>query len=580
MQLLIPILALALPPAPSPQSKLAAAIKAGSLVWQFSGPKEVKALLGTPRREEKQPDGGLEALLYHYDSEFVVLFGRESGSSAPFGLEGYIHGKDRVFRRSDEPLVLRTATDLAKLRPFTGLQNVDASRTDLKAEGARLRGLPFDTLTRWPRKDKLPEGFDPSALLTAGRNPGLGLRALHARGKDGRGVDIAIIDQPLVADHVETEGRLHLTAELDVKDHPPEMHGPGVSSIAAGRTCGVAPGANLYYIAMPMWKSQAGNHYYIQALERLLELNRSEATHIRAVSISDGEFATAPQADVWKALLVRAEREGVLVITCDQEASRLSFGLLRPLPGGNREQPEGYTLGTIAGELLVPGDGRTFASQLGRAVYSYAPRADLSWAAPWLVGLAALGFQANPRLTPARVRAYLMKSATEMPYGRVANPAAFLELCIADPADLALSHLQVTPNSPITLPHPHWHKHGHGQEVRQCVHQAADVHGKSIGLEALEAHQAEGPLAPAQGHPIPALGNQSADALGLGELRTFDLGFLQGANVHGPVSQNRLGRETPFLGHGAGGRVPGATALVVDHPMQHVGRVVGDGNIE
>ena len=433
MQLLVPILALALQTVPSPHSKLAAAIKVGSLVWQFSGPEEVKALLGAPQREEKQPDGGVEILLYHYDSGLVVLFGRETGSSAPFGLLGYQNGEVRVLRRSEEPLVLRKATDLAKLRPFTGLQNVDASRTDLKAEGARLRAMPFDTLTLWPPKDKLPEGFDPSAILTAGRNPGLGLRALHANRKDGRGVDIAIIDQPLVFDHVETEGRLHMVAELDVKDHPPEMHGPGVSSLAAGRTCGVAPGANLYYITMPMWKSQAGNHYYIQALERLLELNRSKTAFIRAVSISYGEFTSAPQADVWKALLSRAEREGILVITCDEDASRLSYGLLRPLPGGDREKPEGYALGTIGGDLLVPGEGRTFASHLGRVVYSYSPQSGLSWAAPWLVGLAALGFQTNPKLTPAQVRTYLMRSATEMSYGRVVNPAVFLELCAADP---------------------------------------------------------------------------------------------------------------------------------------------------
>jgi hypothetical protein len=433
MQLLVPILAFALQTAPSPQSQLMTALKAGSLVWQFSGPEDVKALLGAPQREEKQPDGGMEILLFRYESDFVVLFGRETGNSSPFGLLGYQTGEARVFRRPEEPLVLRIAADLDRLRPFSGLQNVDASKADLKREGTRLRAMPFDTLTRWPSVDKLPEGFNPSAVLAAGCNPGLGLRALHARGKDGRGVDIAIIDQPLVADHVETEGRLHMVAELDVKDVPPQMHGPAVSSLAAGRTSGVAPGANLYYVAMPMWKSQAGNQYYIQALERLLELNHSKAANIRAVSISYGGFASAPQADAWKTLLARAEREGVLVVTCDEEASGLDYGLLRPLPGGDREKPDGYTLGTYKGKLLVPGDGRTFASPLGRAVYSYAPRGGMSWAAPWLVGLAALGFQVNPRLTPTRVRAYLMRSATGMPYGRVVNPAAFLEICAADP---------------------------------------------------------------------------------------------------------------------------------------------------
>jgi subtilisin family serine protease len=350
---------------------------------------------------------------------------------------GYQKGEERVFRQEREPLVLRTAADLARLRPFTGLQNVDASWVDLKAEGARLRGLPFDTLTRWPAKDKLPEGFDPAGILAAGRNPGLGLRALHARGVDGRGVDIAIIDQPLVVDHTELGDRLHLVVELDVVGVPPQMHGPAVSSLAVGRSCGVAPGARLYYVAMPMWKSRNGNQYYLQALERLLELNRTKAAHIRAVSISYGGFTSAPQAEAWATLLARAEREGVLVITCDEKASRLDYGLLRPLPGGDREKPEGHVQGTVKGELLVPGDGRTYASPLGREVYSYAPQGGLSWGAPWLVGLAALGFQANPSLSPAQVRAYLVQSAVQLPYGHVADPAAFLKLCTASPAGAA-----------------------------------------------------------------------------------------------------------------------------------------------
>lgn len=437
MRLLTPVLAVVLQVAPSPQAQLASALKSGALVWQFSGPEDVKALLGAPLQEEKQPDGGGELLLYHYDGALTVVFGRQANTTDPFGLLVYGKGEERVSRSAGEPLVLRTVADLARLRSFTGLQNVDASRVDLKGEGARLRAMPFDTLTRWPAKDKLPEGFDPAAILAAGRNPGLGLRALHARGVDGRGVDIAIIDQPLVADHIESEGRLHLVAELDVQGVPPQMHGPAVSSLAVGFTCGVAPGASLYYVAMPMWKAQAGNQYYLQALERLLELNRRKAAHIRAVSISDGRFASVPQAEAWATLLARAEREGVLVITCDEKASGLDFGLLRPLPGGDREKPEGHVKGTYGGGLLVPGDGRTYASPLGRGVYSHAPQGGMSWGAPWLAGLAALGFQTNPNLSPAQVRAYLMQSAVKLPYGNVVDPAAFLKLCAVSPAGTA-----------------------------------------------------------------------------------------------------------------------------------------------
>ena len=50
-----------------------------------------------------------------------------------------------------------------------------------------------------------------------------------------------------------------------------------------------------------------------------------------------------------------------------------------------------------------------------------------------LAGIAALGFQVNPNLTPARVRAYLVKSATKMPYVQIVNPEAFVKVCREDP---------------------------------------------------------------------------------------------------------------------------------------------------
>lgn len=424
----------AAPVDPSPETRLAAALKDGAVAWQFSGPEEVAAVLGAPQKDENKREGGDELLFRDYEGGLVVVFGREAGTTGPYALLGYMVGDRVVQPGENEPLRLRTGADVARLRPFTGLKNVDASRVDLRAEGARIRALPFDTLTRWPAPDKLPAGFDPAALLAAGRNPGLGLRALHARGVDGRGVDVAIIDQPLLANHVELEGRLHLVAQLGVEGREPSMHANAVASIAVGRTVGVAPRADLYYVAVATWNAESeGNHDFVEALKRLLELNRSGAAHIRVVSVSDGGFASRAQAAEWKAMVARAEREGVLLIVCDPDYTDLNFGLLRPLPGGDREKPEGYKVGTYGGPLLAPGDGRTYAGERGREDYAYEPRGGMSWVAPWLSGLAALGFQTNPALTPARVRAYLGRSATKMPYGLVVNPEGFLKLCASDP---------------------------------------------------------------------------------------------------------------------------------------------------
>lgn len=47
-----------------------------------------------------------------------------------------------------------------------------------------------------------------AALLEAGRDPGLGVRSLQARGITGQGVKIAILDQSLLTDHPEISGAI------------------------------------------------------------------------------------------------------------------------------------------------------------------------------------------------------------------------------------------------------------------------------------------------------------------------------------------------------------------------------------
>lgn len=84
------------------------------------------------------------------------------------------------------------------------------------------------------------------------------MRELHALGITGKGVSIGIIDLTLLVDHREYAGRLRLYEEIHTlrgSEGVPadtgeaQMHGPAVASIAAGITVGVAPDADLYYIA-------------------------------------------------------------------------------------------------------------------------------------------------------------------------------------------------------------------------------------------------------------------------------------------------------------------------------------------
>jgi hypothetical protein len=76
------------------------------------------------------------------------------------------------------------------------LRGRDLSALDLTGRSNDLSYSIFDSKTVWPAT--LSPDFSPSDILEIGKNPGLGIRSLHDRGITGRGIGVAIIDQPLL----------------------------------------------------------------------------------------------------------------------------------------------------------------------------------------------------------------------------------------------------------------------------------------------------------------------------------------------------------------------------------------------
>lgn len=86
--------------------------------------------------------------------------------------------------------------------------------------------------------------------METGKNPGLNIRKLHQIGITGKGVGLAIIDQRLLVDHCEYKNQLRMYEEIHVaKGSGASMHGAAVASIAVGKTIGVAPDADLYFVS-------------------------------------------------------------------------------------------------------------------------------------------------------------------------------------------------------------------------------------------------------------------------------------------------------------------------------------------
>ncbi|HUT59576.1 MAG TPA: S8/S53 family peptidase, partial [Phycisphaerae bacterium] len=403
-----------------------AAAREGRIVRRRTTLDELKALLGPPTQEVSAQEGWQGRIRLTYP-DVEAVFVRDWGRTTPPILL-YVTVGDHGVEWPDRLVVLRDRQDLERLDSFLGVESMSLAALDLRNEAEELARLPFNTDTQWPDASRLPPGFDPQALLEQGKNPGLGVHGLHARGLDGRGIGLAIIDQPLVRDHCEYVDRMARYEELDVEGVPPQMHGPAVASIAVGKTCGVAPRAALHYYAMPMWSWRSCGPYR-EVIESILAHNRgaTDDQRPRVVSISLGMFSQWEGYAEWRQTLAEAAAQGVLVVTCDRDW--LQYGTLQRKESADPDDPTGYVRGRYGGShnaLYVPAGNRTIAGPEGPQAYTYDRTGGMSWAAPYLAGLAALAFQANPELHPTTIVRLWQETATKTDVGPIINPTAFL----------------------------------------------------------------------------------------------------------------------------------------------------------
>ncbi len=275
-------------------------------------------------------------------------------------------------------------------------------------------------------------------ILKDAMNPGLGIRQIHQQGITGKGVNIAIIDQPLYLDHPEFKGKITEYYDTGCGSES-SMHGPAVASLLVGTNCGTAPGAGLYYAAAPSWLGDSA--YYAKALEWIIEKNAglADGDKIRAVSVSAAPSGRgspfSKNNNLWEQARSRALNEGILVLDCTTDYGFLSSCWCDP------NDPEsvakckpgfpGMTGRYRSDKLLTPCSIRTTAEQYekDKFSYQYTGRGGLSWGIPYATGVLALGWQVNPDFTAAQARELLFESAYSTANGqKIINPGRFLEL--------------------------------------------------------------------------------------------------------------------------------------------------------
>jgi len=299
------------------------------------------------------------------------------------------------------------------------LRSYDLSSLDLRGSYDDLLYADFDSRTIWPPEDQMPQGFDPERILELGKNPGLGVTNLHAQGITGRGVGIAIIDQPLLTEHQEYADQLRWYEEIGgAGTIPASMHGPAVASLAVGKTVGVAPEADLYYIVDAGGLSSAflWHHYTAQGIRRILQINEQlpEAQKIRVISISSGWVPNMSGYYDIMAAVQEAKEKGILVVCSSiEQVHGFKFHGLGRFPLADPDVFEVYEpgmfwadrfygAGGFSDRLLVSMDSRATASPTGTDEYVFYRQGGWSWSIPYIAGVYALAVQVDPAITPVQ----------------------------------------------------------------------------------------------------------------------------------------------------------------------------------
>ena len=294
------------------------------------------------------------------------------------------------------------------------------------------------------------------------KDPGLGISDLHEQGITGRGIKMAIIDQPL-GYHQEYGSNILENNDINCNEMgwtQASMHGAAVTSIAVGKNTGVAPDADLiYYSAVnssndtqdkEFYKSRilaeieslsgqegvedyisylqeklsdienspsvSSNKPYVEAINRILDKNEKlpPEERVTVISISWGFDRFAAGYDELQQALQRAKEQGVFIVST---ALREQYGFntcgANRNPLGDVNNPNNYEAGAFWKDypsgsmgnedtlLLFPMDHRTVADYTDGTSYRYEGNdGGMSWSTPWLAGMYVLAKQVDFSITP------------------------------------------------------------------------------------------------------------------------------------------------------------------------------------
>jgi serine protease AprX len=317
----------------------------------------------------------------------------------------------------------------ASIAPYSDVRYMDLHTYQLGL--GLIRTLWFNENTEWSAKDRVLA----EQVMAEGKNPGLGVNILHHDGITGAGVNVAIIDKQMLTDHPEYAGKIINYVDFGTGSTSGSMHGSAVTSILVGNTIGTAPGAKVYYAAVPTWKLDA--QYYADALNWITVVSESlpRLQKIRVVSVQAAPYELA-NSSLWAQACSLADANGILVLTSGPQQGIIKacyYDFNNPeevayCTPGFPTIPTYQCTGTNATKIRAPSSFRTQAEEYTSGVYYYQYQGEggVSWSIPYVAGVLAMGWQLKPELTKKQMVKILMSSAYDMNGCHIIDPVNFI----------------------------------------------------------------------------------------------------------------------------------------------------------
>ena len=359
-----------------------------------------------------------EALIKAKNKSFVSPFKLWHGGKI---VTGYEKGEYKLHKPEDYRIDMKNFVNEQGYPELT-FEHLDVSEYDLsKLDVLNVR---YAEDTKWPDDaNKLPKDFKPKEFLEYRKNPGLGIHQLHKQGIDGKGRKVAIIDSFQLFDHLEYHNQLKGYEEIHID---PENYGGGrlggFVSALVGKTCGVAPKAEVYYYAV-----DAANRtqvYYAEAIRKVCELHKKLISEgksgIDVILMLRGiSFEGFSDEDGYVEAIQAAQEATKLGIWCRIGPSRFKEnGMWREERvyckfGGNVDNPDDFELDEQSvlnriplkqeelfhNSLCFPGGGWTLALDVKMNEYVFSNKNGPFFAA-YMVGLYLLAKSVKSDLTP------------------------------------------------------------------------------------------------------------------------------------------------------------------------------------